>query len=167
MLKKLCVCSLLCAYPRPNLLPLLIYSGTISVRSTYGNRRPHLSQMRAHTIRSESVGESTWPSSDPTEKPFYIPAKTPVFYSAMLTHRRTDLWGPDGKRACLAHASALLTELGTQRSSSTRTGSSTTACGSTSRPSRTSSTRSTRARASAWGSRCAVLPSTRCRASAY
>ncbi|KAF7969358.1 hypothetical protein HWV62_27476 [Athelia sp. TMB] len=43
----------------------------------------------------ESVGEGIWPSSDPAEKPFYIPAKTSVFYSAMLTHRRTDLWGPD------------------------------------------------------------------------
>ncbi|KAF7969359.1 hypothetical protein HWV62_27478 [Athelia sp. TMB] len=45
--------------------------------------------------RSESVHESTWPSSDPTQKPIYIPAKAPIFYSTILTHRRTDLWGPD------------------------------------------------------------------------
>ncbi|KAF7967615.1 hypothetical protein HWV62_33667 [Athelia sp. TMB] len=43
----------------------------------------------------ESVHESTWPSSDPTQKPIYIPAKAPIFYSTILTHRRTDLWGPD------------------------------------------------------------------------
>ncbi|KZP18350.1 cytochrome P450 monooxygenase pc-3 [Athelia psychrophila] len=43
----------------------------------------------------QSVNETTWPSADPAQKPLYIPANTQVLYSAMLTHRRTDLWGPD------------------------------------------------------------------------
>ncbi|KZP22481.1 cytochrome P450 [Athelia psychrophila] len=43
----------------------------------------------------QSVNETTWPSPDPAQKPLYIPANTQVVYSAMLTHRRTDLWGPD------------------------------------------------------------------------
>ncbi|KAL9709406.1 Protein kinase alk2 [Leucoagaricus gongylophorus] len=29
--------------------------------------------------------------------PLYIPANTTVLYSVFLMHRRTDLWGPDGK----------------------------------------------------------------------
>ncbi|KZP25071.1 cytochrome P450 monooxygenase pc-3 [Athelia psychrophila] len=43
----------------------------------------------------ESVNETIWASSDPTQKPVYIPANTRVLYSALMTHRRTDLWGPD------------------------------------------------------------------------
>ncbi|KAF7982986.1 hypothetical protein HWV62_24590 [Athelia sp. TMB] len=43
----------------------------------------------------ESVHETTLSAADPTQKPIYIPANTKVIYSAMLLHRRTDLWGPD------------------------------------------------------------------------
>ncbi|KAJ7230851.1 cytochrome P450 monooxygenase pc-3 [Mycena haematopus] len=42
----------------------------------------------------ESVNATTWPSTDPTQPPLYIPAGTKVSYSVFLMHRRTDLWGP-------------------------------------------------------------------------
>ncbi|KAH7929018.1 cytochrome P450 [Leucogyrophana mollusca] len=45
----------------------------------------------------ESVNATTWPSPNPDEKPFYIPAKTNVTYSVFLMHRRKDLWGPDAE----------------------------------------------------------------------
>ncbi|KAJ7227719.1 cytochrome P450 [Mycena haematopus] len=43
----------------------------------------------------ESIEATTWPSPDPNEKPIYIPAGAKVPYSAMIMHRRPDLWGPD------------------------------------------------------------------------
>ncbi|KAJ7692945.1 cytochrome P450 [Mycena rosella] len=42
----------------------------------------------------ESIHATTWPSSDPTQPPLYIPSGTKVCYSVFLMHRRTDLWGP-------------------------------------------------------------------------
>ncbi|KAJ7755198.1 cytochrome P450 [Mycena metata] len=38
---------------------------------------------------------TTWPSTEPGGKPFYIPAGISCRYSVFLMHRRTDLWGPD------------------------------------------------------------------------
>ncbi|KAF7982659.1 hypothetical protein HWV62_27113 [Athelia sp. TMB] len=43
----------------------------------------------------ETVHETTWPSSDPTQRPLYIPAKTRIVYSVFAMHRRPGLWGPD------------------------------------------------------------------------
>ncbi|KAF9007215.1 CYP63 cytochrome P450 monooxygenase-like protein [Cyathus striatus] len=43
----------------------------------------------------ESINATTWPSSDPTEKPYYIPAGTKSAYSVFIMQRRKDLWGPD------------------------------------------------------------------------
>ncbi|KAH7927164.1 cytochrome P450 [Leucogyrophana mollusca] len=43
----------------------------------------------------ESVKDTTWPSSNPEEKPYFLPAGTRITYSVLLMHRRTDLWGPD------------------------------------------------------------------------
>ncbi|KAG9315003.1 cytochrome P450 [Chiua virens] len=43
----------------------------------------------------ESIKATTLPSSDPSEKPFYVPARTQIAYSVFLMHRRKDLWGPD------------------------------------------------------------------------
>jgi cytochrome P450 len=43
----------------------------------------------------ESVNDTTWQSSNPAAKPFFVPAGTTVTYSVLLMHRRTDLWGPD------------------------------------------------------------------------
>ncbi|TFK37275.1 cytochrome P450 monooxygenase pc-3 [Crucibulum laeve] len=45
----------------------------------------------------ESVHAATWPSSDPMEKPYYIPAGTKTAYSVFMMHRRKDLWGPDAE----------------------------------------------------------------------
>ncbi|KAF7342272.1 hypothetical protein MVEN_01815300 [Mycena venus] len=42
----------------------------------------------------ESVNATTWPSTDPSQPPLYIPAGTKISYSVFLMHRRTDLWGP-------------------------------------------------------------------------
>ncbi|EIM82729.1 cytochrome P450 monooxygenase pc-3 [Stereum hirsutum FP-91666 SS1] len=39
--------------------------------------------------------DTLWPSKEPGEKPFFIPAGSSVIYSVFLMHRRTDLWGPD------------------------------------------------------------------------
>ncbi|KAF8715658.1 hypothetical protein AX14_012520 [Amanita brunnescens Koide BX004] len=43
----------------------------------------------------ESVNATTLPNPDPTQKPYYIPAKTKITYSVFIMQRRTDLWGPD------------------------------------------------------------------------
>ena len=43
------------------------------------------------------MNATTWPHPDPTQKPYYIPAGTRIMYSALIMHRRKDLWGPDGK----------------------------------------------------------------------
>jgi cytochrome P450 len=45
----------------------------------------------------ESVKATTLSSSDPSEKPYYVPAKTQVSYSVFHMHRRKDLWGPDAE----------------------------------------------------------------------
>ncbi|KAJ7853332.1 cytochrome P450 [Mycena olivaceomarginata] len=45
----------------------------------------------------ECIQATTWPSPDPNEKPIYIPAGAKFPYSAMLMHRRPDLWGPDAE----------------------------------------------------------------------
>lgn len=45
----------------------------------------------------DSINATTFPSSDPSEKPFYIPAHTRILYSVFLMHRRKDLWGPDAE----------------------------------------------------------------------
>ncbi|KAJ6586571.1 cytochrome P450 [Mycena sp. CBHHK59/15] len=49
--------------------------------------------LRPSNLR-QSVNATTWPSTDPTQKPMYIPAGTKVSYSVFLMHRRADLWGP-------------------------------------------------------------------------
>lgn len=46
----------------------------------------------------ESIDATTWPSTDPNEKPFYIPAGTKILYSVFMMHRRQDLWGPDAEQ---------------------------------------------------------------------
>ncbi|KAF8722643.1 hypothetical protein AX14_009726 [Amanita brunnescens Koide BX004] len=43
----------------------------------------------------ESINPTIWPNPDPTQKPYYIPAKTKIVFSVFMMHRRTDLWGPD------------------------------------------------------------------------
>lgn len=43
----------------------------------------------------ETTQDTTWPSTDPTQKPIYVPAGTTTSYSVFVMHRRTDLWGPD------------------------------------------------------------------------
>ena len=54
--------------------------------------------VRSSTLISrESVNARVWPNPDPTQKPYYIPAKTKVVYSVFMMQKRTDLWGPDGK----------------------------------------------------------------------
>ncbi|KAF8126892.1 cytochrome P450 [Boletus edulis] len=45
----------------------------------------------------ESIRATTLPSSNPSEKPYYVPANTQVSYSVFLMHRRKDLWGPDAE----------------------------------------------------------------------
>ncbi|KAK0184815.1 cytochrome P450 [Armillaria mellea] len=45
----------------------------------------------------ESISATTFPSEDPSEKPFYIPGNTKISYSVFLMHRRKDLWGPDAE----------------------------------------------------------------------
>ncbi|KAK0219150.1 cytochrome P450 [Armillaria fumosa] len=45
----------------------------------------------------EFISATTFPSEDPSEKPFYIPASTKILYSVFLMHRRKDLWGPDAE----------------------------------------------------------------------
>ncbi|KAH7882561.1 cytochrome P450 [Phlebopus sp. FC_14] len=45
----------------------------------------------------ESIKATTFPSPDPLQKPYYVPAKTNVAYSVFLMHRRKDLWGPDAE----------------------------------------------------------------------
>ncbi|EGO01601.1 hypothetical protein SERLA73DRAFT_176994 [Serpula lacrymans var. lacrymans S7.3] len=45
----------------------------------------------------ESVNSTIWPSTDPTQRPLYIPGKTSVSYSVFLMHRRKDLWGSDAE----------------------------------------------------------------------
>jgi len=45
----------------------------------------------------ESVKATTFPSSDPLQKPYYVPGNTPVSYSVFIMHRRKDLWGPDAE----------------------------------------------------------------------
>ncbi|OBZ74625.1 hypothetical protein A0H81_05072 [Grifola frondosa] len=42
-----------------------------------------------------SIGPTIWKAKDPSEKDFYIPARTRCLYSVFVMHRRTDLWGPD------------------------------------------------------------------------
>ncbi|KAH0834209.1 cytochrome P450 [Lanmaoa asiatica] len=44
---------------------------------------------------SESINDTTWQSSNPESKPFFVPGGTAITYSVLLMHRRTDLWGPD------------------------------------------------------------------------
>ncbi|KAF8631752.1 hypothetical protein AX15_002208 [Amanita polypyramis BW_CC] len=43
----------------------------------------------------DSIKATTWPNPDPTQKSFYIPARTKCAYSVFMMHRRKDLWGPD------------------------------------------------------------------------
>ncbi|KAF7978575.1 hypothetical protein HWV62_45513 [Athelia sp. TMB] len=43
----------------------------------------------------ETTQDTTWPSTDPTQKPIFVPAGTTTSYSVFVMHRRTDLWGPD------------------------------------------------------------------------
>ncbi|KAK0479858.1 cytochrome P450 [Armillaria luteobubalina] len=45
----------------------------------------------------DSINATTFPSTDPSEKPFYIPAHTKIVYSVFLMHRRKDLWGSDAE----------------------------------------------------------------------
>ncbi|KAK0473656.1 cytochrome P450 monooxygenase pc-1 [Armillaria luteobubalina] len=45
----------------------------------------------------DSISATTFPSEEPSEKPFYIPASTKILYSVFLMHRRKDLWGPDAE----------------------------------------------------------------------
>ncbi|KAH7929020.1 cytochrome P450 [Leucogyrophana mollusca] len=45
----------------------------------------------------DSIKATTLPSPNPAEKPLYVPARTSVTYSALLMHRRKDLWGPDAE----------------------------------------------------------------------
>ncbi|KAI0934646.1 hypothetical protein AcV5_006421 [Taiwanofungus camphoratus] len=42
-----------------------------------------------------STRETTLLNPDPSGKPFYVPPNTPISWSALAMHRRTDLWGPD------------------------------------------------------------------------
>ncbi|KAF8810023.1 cytochrome P450 [Phlegmacium glaucopus] len=35
------------------------------------------------------------PAANSSSKPIYVPAQTQFLYSVLVTHRRTDLWGPD------------------------------------------------------------------------
>ncbi|THH31300.1 hypothetical protein EUX98_g2878 [Antrodiella citrinella] len=42
-----------------------------------------------------SIDDTTVPNPDPNGKPFFVPAGTPVTYSVLLMHRRTDYWGED------------------------------------------------------------------------
>ncbi|KAF7323743.1 hypothetical protein MKEN_00595300 [Mycena kentingensis (nom. inval.)] len=42
----------------------------------------------------QCLHETTWPSADPSQPPFYIPAGAIVNYAVFLTHRRKDLYGP-------------------------------------------------------------------------
>ncbi|THG93090.1 hypothetical protein EW026_g8044 [Hermanssonia centrifuga] len=44
-----------------------------------------------------AVKDTVFPNSDPTEKPLFIPAGSPVSYSVHCMHRRTDYWGPDAE----------------------------------------------------------------------
>ncbi|KAH7882562.1 cytochrome P450 [Phlebopus sp. FC_14] len=45
----------------------------------------------------ESIKATTFPSSNPSEKPYYVPGDTSVWYSLLMMHRRKDLWGPDAE----------------------------------------------------------------------
>ncbi|TCD70443.1 hypothetical protein EIP91_003524 [Steccherinum ochraceum] len=42
-----------------------------------------------------AINDTTMPNPDPNGKPFFIPAGTPITYSVLLMHRRTDYWGED------------------------------------------------------------------------
>ncbi|KAF9007213.1 CYP63 cytochrome P450 monooxygenase-like protein [Cyathus striatus] len=48
-------------------------------------------------VRFVRHSATTWPSLDPTEKPYYIPAGTKIAYSVFVMQRRKDLWGPDAE----------------------------------------------------------------------
>ncbi|KIJ66961.1 hypothetical protein HYDPIDRAFT_26376 [Hydnomerulius pinastri MD-312] len=77
-------------------------------RPTYENIR-ELKYLRAvinETLRlfpavpfniRESIKATTFPSSNPSKKPYYVPGNTSVSYSVFLMHRRKDLWGPDAE----------------------------------------------------------------------
>ncbi|KAF7356115.1 Cytochrome P450 52E1 [Mycena venus] len=45
----------------------------------------------------ENINATVWPSADPNEKPFYLPAGSKLSYSVFMMHRRKDLWGPDAE----------------------------------------------------------------------
>ncbi|THG93386.1 hypothetical protein EW026_g7836 [Hermanssonia centrifuga] len=44
-----------------------------------------------------AVKDTVFSNSDPTGKPLFIPAGSPVSYSVHCMHRRTDYWGPDAE----------------------------------------------------------------------
>lgn len=41
------------------------------------------------------INARTWPNPDPTQKSYYISAKTKIMYSVFMMQRQEDLWGPD------------------------------------------------------------------------
>ncbi|KAJ6520794.1 cytochrome P450 monooxygenase pc-3 [Mycena vulgaris] len=45
--------------------------------------------------RDTPANATTWPATTPGGRPLYVPAKAKIIYTIFLTHRRTDLWGPD------------------------------------------------------------------------
>ncbi|KII89803.1 hypothetical protein PLICRDRAFT_174635 [Plicaturopsis crispa FD-325 SS-3] len=51
--------------------------------------------MNSRTAMRPTVWQPT--ATSRSSQPYYIPAKTRAAYSVFLTHRRTDLWGPDAE----------------------------------------------------------------------